>query len=170
MRKNQSGYTLLELLLYIAISGSLLLVISSFFGLTITSRSKYQAINDVNQEAYAAIAYINRTTRNASAISSPAAGTTSTALDIASESPNPATTSFSVDNGRLRVKTGNDPYVFLTNETVEVTNFSVQNLSRPSTPGTVRVSFTMKRKTSLQAKKYQFENNFITSASLRRQE
>lgn len=81
--KRQDGYTLLELLLYVAIVGSLLMSITYFFGIIADARIKNQSVSEVNDQGVALMDYLTQTIRNASSITSPTAGSLGTSLTLA---------------------------------------------------------------------------------------
>lgn len=76
----QKGYTLIELLLYVAIVGALLTSVTMFYGSAIEARVKGQSISEVEQQGALAIEYITQTIRNANAILAPDMGTTGSSL------------------------------------------------------------------------------------------
>ncbi|MBT4448042.1 MAG: prepilin-type N-terminal cleavage/methylation domain-containing protein, partial [Candidatus Komeilibacteria bacterium] len=47
---NKKGFTLVELILYVAIGSIVLLVITSFFQTNLSSRAKIKAISEVDQQ------------------------------------------------------------------------------------------------------------------------
>jgi len=95
----QRGYTLVELLLYIAMVGVILTAAVTYFGLVIDARVKNDTIAQVNDAGTALMDYYTRTIRNATSINSPTTGATATSLSLA------------VPNGTL------NPTVFNTNTT-----------------------------------------------------
>lgn len=68
---SSSGYTLIELLLYVTILGSLLTAISLYFSTSTESRVKNQSIAEVNLQGALLAERITQTIRNADSISSP---------------------------------------------------------------------------------------------------
>jgi type II secretory pathway pseudopilin PulG len=82
IHNTSSGYTLIELLLYISILGSLLLGISMYFVTSTSARVKNQSISEVDRQGALAMEYITQTIRNADSITSPAAGATDDALTL----------------------------------------------------------------------------------------
>lgn len=68
----QTGYTLIELLLYVTIVGSLLVSVSLFFGTVTDSRVKNQAVSEVDEQGAALMDYITQTIRNGTSITTPA--------------------------------------------------------------------------------------------------
>lgn len=78
----QYGYTLIELLLYVSILGSLLIAVSMYFALTADSRVKNQSIVEVDQQGALLMEQIAQTIRNADSITSPAVGATGDSLTL----------------------------------------------------------------------------------------
>jgi hypothetical protein len=78
----QKGYTLIELLLYVAIIGGLLISVTMFYGVTLNARVKSQSISEVEQQGALALDYITQTIRNATSITAPAAGATGSSLTL----------------------------------------------------------------------------------------
>ncbi len=79
----QSGYTLIELLLYVAMVGGLLTSVIFFYSTTIDARVKNQSIVEVNDQGAALMDYITQTIRNATSITSPTTGASATSLTLA---------------------------------------------------------------------------------------
>lgn len=79
---SQHGYTLVELLLYIALSGMLLTSLVYFFGTISEARIKNQTINEVNEQGAALMDQITQTVRNATGITAPAAGAGGSSLTL----------------------------------------------------------------------------------------
>lgn len=79
---SQAGYTLIELLLYVAILGGLLMSVTYFFGMTVDARVKNQSIAEVDDQGTAVMDYLTQTVRNASAIGAPFVGTSASSLSL----------------------------------------------------------------------------------------
>jgi type II secretory pathway pseudopilin PulG len=78
----QGGYTLLELLLYIAIVGGLLTAVTFFLGVVVDSRVKNESISDVDNQGTAIMDSMTQTIRNATSITVPAAGASGSSLTL----------------------------------------------------------------------------------------
>jgi len=78
----QAGFTLLELLLYVALVGGLLTLAISFYGTAIDARIKNQSIVEVNDQGTALMDHITQIIRSASSITSPTAGTSAASLTL----------------------------------------------------------------------------------------
>lgn len=81
--KTQAGYTLIELLLYVAIVGSLLTSITFFFGMIAEARVKNQTVSEVDEQGTAVMDYVTQTIRNATSITAPTVGLTGSSLTLA---------------------------------------------------------------------------------------
>lgn len=97
----QHGYTLIELLLYVAIVSSLLIATVSFFGAMITARVKAQTIAEVNDQGIALMDGITRTIRNATSVSAPSAGASGSSLTLVVPTAGLSPTIFDAGGGVL---------------------------------------------------------------------
>lgn len=165
--REQSGYTLIELLLYIAMVGVLLAAITAFFGVTTDARIKNQSITEVNEQGLFVLDTIAQVVRNGTSISSPAAGTTASQLTLAVPTAGLSPTVFDVSGGALRIKEGTASAVALTNSNVQVTSLSITNLTRSGTTGIVQISLTLSRVNTVGANPYDYTKTFTTSVGVR---
>lgn len=161
------GFTLVELLLYVAISSSILLVTSLFLQTLLESRIKNQTIAEVEQQGLMVMQSITQALRNAESVNSPTQGGTASTLSINTYIGANNPTVFDLSAGYLRVTEGVALPVTLTNSRVAVSALTVQNLSKVNTPGTVRLQFTISHQNSSGRNEYSFSKTFISSASLR---
>lgn len=164
---NQKGYTLIELLLYVAMIGILLLGASSFFSLSLSARIKSQSITEVNQQGVAAMEYITQTIRNATSITSPAAGATSNSLTLVVPNGSLSPTIFNLAGSTLQVKEGAAAAIALTNSTIGVGSLTFKNLSRSGTDGIIQISFVVSRTNAGGRPEYNYQQTFTSSVSLR---
>lgn len=144
MKKNysQSGFTLIELLLYVGIASSILLISTLFLQTLLESRVKNQTIAEVEQQGLQVMQIITQAGRNA-------VDTNFTSV-------------FSLSGGVIR-----ENGIALTNSRVTASALNFQNLSRASTPGTVRISFTLTHVNPVGRQEYNFSKTFYASATLR---
>jgi type II secretory pathway pseudopilin PulG len=77
-----TGYTLIELLLYVSILGSLLTAISLYFSTSTESRVKNQSIAEVNLQGALIMDRITQIIRNADSITTPAVNTCANSLTL----------------------------------------------------------------------------------------
>src|SRR5688572_10097470 len=164
------GFTLIELLMYVTIVGGLLISTSVFFALTAEARVKNQTISEVNQQGTAVIEHITRIIRNANGITSPAAGATATSLTVTVPTAGLSPTIFNASGGAtgtLQIKEGAGATTALTNSKVQVSALAFKNVSRPGTPGTIQVSFSLSRVNPSNRNEFEYEKTFTSSATLR---
>ena len=163
----QRGYTLIELLLYVGIVGSLLTAVTLYFATSTESRVKNQSIVEVNQQGTLAMEYITQTVRNADSITSPTAGNSASSLTLVVPTGAESPTIFDLASGALRSKKGAAAAVALTNGKVQITSLSFTNLTRASTPGVVQVSFTISRVNNTNKNEYDYQKTFTGTAAVR---
>ncbi|MFA5047433.1 MAG: prepilin-type N-terminal cleavage/methylation domain-containing protein [Patescibacteria group bacterium] len=164
---NQSGFTLIELLLYVVLAGVMLLSISVFFSLSLSVRTKTESVVEVEQQGTLAMKYMTQIIRNASNITTPIIGATSSSLTIAVPVGTKSPTIFDAASGTLRIKEGNSNYVRLTDSRVSVTNLIFSNLTGGDAKGIIRIQFTLGRQNSSSTNEYQYIQNFFGTATLR---
>lgn len=167
MNINRKGFTLIELLLYVALSSAILLVVSLFLATLLESRIKNQVIAEVEQQGIQAMQIITQAVRNADAINSPSIGTNATSLSINTIAAGNNPTVIDLSSGVIQIKEGVAAAIPLTNSKVTVSALSFFNLSRSSTPGTVRIQFTITVVNTSGKNEYSWSKTFIDTATLR---
>lgn len=100
-RQAQQGYTLLELLLYVTLIGSLLTTVTFFFATVTEARIKNQSIQEVNDQGTALMDTLTQTIRNATSISSPTIGTSASSLTLVVPTGALSPTVFNLNNAIL---------------------------------------------------------------------
>lgn len=165
--KKLRAFTLVEVLLYVSISSVMLLSASLFLSTLLESRIKNQTIAEVEQQGLQVMQIIAQTARNAEAIISPAQGTSASSLtlDVITAASDP--TVFDLSSGAIRITEGVGAAVALTNSRVTASALTFQNLSRASTPGTLRIQFTLTHVNPDGRNEYAFAKTFTASATLR---
>lgn len=164
---NKQGFTLIELLLYAVLVGSIVLALSVFFSMVLSSRVKNQTIAEVEQQGAQVMQTILQTARNAENITVPAVGASggSATLDVMNVADDP--TVFDLSSGAIRIKKGGGANVNLTSPLVTASGLTFTNLTRPSTPGNIAVSFTLTRVNTENKNDYDYTKTFYGTASLR---
>lgn len=164
MRK---GFTLVELLLYTAISASLLLMLSLFFHTALETRVKQQAIAEVEEQGTAAMQQLLQDARNAESIISPATSTSAGSLTLNMPGTAINTVVYDSAGGALRIMRGTTSTMALTNTRVSVSDVIFTNLSGFGTRGTLRAAFTLAYAASTTRAEYMYSRRFIGSATMR---
>lgn len=166
-KDNKSGFTLVELIIYIALMGVLLLALSGFFGLVLRSRVKTQSISEVEQQGIQVMQIISQTVRNSTTINSPSTGASGASLSVAVATPAKSPTVFDLSGGAIEIKEGAGAAVALTNSRVVASDLSFYNLTRSGTKGIVRIQFTLTRLNLSNRNELNYSKIFYATAALR---
>jgi type II secretory pathway pseudopilin PulG len=163
---SQGGYTLIELLLYVTILGSLLTAVVLFFTLMTDANTKNQSMAEVNDQGIAVMDQITQTIRNATSITAPAAAGSGASLTLVVPTGSLSPTVYSLSGTTLQIKEGAAAAVALTSNDVQVTNLTFANLTRSGTKGLVQVSFRMSRVNTSGRNEYDYQKTFTSSAEV----
>ncbi len=166
-RKNINGFTLVELLLYSVILGSLVFGLVGAAQVFLRTRARAQVIEEVDEQGLSVLRIITQITRNASAINSPGTNSSGASLSLNVPTAGLSPAKFALNNGAVTMVEGGNSVVNLTSAKVTVTGLSFSNLSGPGTPGNVRIQFTLGFNNPDGNADYTYSKNFIGSASLR---
>ncbi len=161
------GFVLIEVLVYIALIGFILIAVGTLATIANHARAKQVVEREVEDQGRQVLEEILQTVRNSSGIVLPASGVTGGTLSVAVDSALSSPTVFSLSGSTVQITEGSATAVSLTNSKVLATELSVQNLSRASTPGTVRVNFTLSGTITSGSAPFVYSKTFYGSASLR---
>jgi len=166
MKENNTGFTLLEILLYLGIVSIVLLAVGAiglniFFG-----KAKLTAIGEVSQNARFTIERIGESIRSAEVINNPVQGTfdSTLSLQMANLLENPTVVDL-LDN-TIRIRKGTGAITDLTSNEVTVTSLQFSNVSYSNTPGTIRIQMTVEAANPENRQEYSFEKTFYTTANI----
>ncbi len=166
--KSLRGLSLIEMLLYVAISSIILLSLSLLLTFLLSQRIKNQSISDVNQQGLQVMQLVTQTVRNARSIDTPSIGGTSSVLSMTMPDPLLSPTVFDVVNGVVRIKEGSNDVINLTNSHISISSLLFQNISSTSsTDRIVRVTFTVDHNNVNGRNENSFSKSFTGSATLR---
>lgn len=161
------GFTLLELVLSIALVSLLVGIISIFFTTMTRAQTKNQTILEVEGQGVAAMQIITQTIRNAISVNTPIPGSSAASLSLAVSNTAKNPTIFDVSENALRIKEGSAAPTPLTNSHIAISGLTFQNLSAPDTHGIIRTTFTLSYVNPNDTSEYDYSKTFISSASLR---
>lgn len=164
---SRNGFTLLEILLALGIAATVLLSASGLLGVVVDAQAKTQAAQEVHEQGFLALHQLLGLVRNAETVLAPLPGTTAATLtlDVIPAISDP--TSFSVSSDVLQIAEGSTAPQPLTNSRIRIVGFTAENLSRPGTPGTIRIQFTAEHINPQNRSASVVSETFIGSASLR---
>jgi prepilin-type N-terminal cleavage/methylation domain-containing protein len=164
---SRHGFTLLEVLLYVSIFGILVLSFSGFFSLIINSRSKGQAMMEINNQGSFLVNMITQKIRNTEDINLPSVGTGSASLSLDVVEINDDPTIFNTVGDVLYITEGVNSSVALTNNRVLVSNLNFNNVSLVDTPGLISFQFMLSHINLEGRQEYNYSKIFYGSASLK---
>lgn len=168
INKKNKGFTLIEILLFLGISATMLLVVSIFITFILQAGTKSQTVAEVEQQGLFAMQTITQVIRNSTSITSPTAGNSATSATFVVPTGALSPTIFDLSSGAIRIKEGAGTAVNLTNTEVTASALNFQNLSWTSTSGEVRISFTLTRNNPENKNEYDYSKTFYATAALRK--
>lgn len=160
------GFTLIELIIYIAILATILVVITGFLWLIVLDNIKGISYQEVQQNGRFALDKINREIKKATGINNPPSGNSDVSLDLAMADPDLDPTIFEVESGKLKITQGNNQSYYLTTDQTTITNLQFTNLSYNNTPGIVKVEMEINHVNPGSRIEYQAAINLKSSFSL----
>lgn len=174
MHKNQSGFSLIELLVYIFILSSLVLITTNLFMSLNNGRAQAEARADVDSNLRFALEKISQDIRSASSITTPnLAGATSTSLILIASS---STITYNVSSGKLRRQVDSGTPEDITSDRVEVnisdfplTFTRLENINSVFDPPKTNVSIeiSMKIRHKNDGPQYQYAESKKTTITIR---
>lgn len=165
--KKLQGFTLIELLLSLSIAAVILLAVSVFLSLLLQARIKSQAIAEVEEQGTHILSRVTQAVRNAQAIISPAPGGSSSALTLDMMQASQDPTVFNTSGGVILMNEAGSSFIPLVNSRISVSSAAFQNLSRPGTPGTIRIKLILSHVNPEGRNEYSYTKTFYGSASVR---
>jgi len=133
----------------------------------IAARVKNQTIAEVERQGAEAMALISQSVRNATAITSPAIGSSSASLTLSMAAPAVNPTVFSLAGGAIQMKEGSGSAVILTSPRLNLTALTFTNVSAATTPGVIRTQATISQVNPSGANEYSYTQTFYESTSIR---
>lgn len=141
MKKKQKGFTLIEILLYLAISVVMVVLIGSVGVNVLTTLASVHTEEELQYNSQFITEKIRTIVNDAETIGIPTSGATSSVLSLTMSDPAKNPTIIDVVDGRLRMQEGSDTPQFLSGQNVVVSAVTFSNVTYMGSDGTVRVSF-----------------------------
>ena len=163
--KNNQGFTLVEILIYSLLLGMIVTGFVSFALAISRVNNKNLSIIAVNSGARSVITEMNRSIRQADAVTVPAKGNSGS--NLALSLPNGEQVNYYSDNGILyRQNNGGSPLAVIDNRT-SLDNISFYNLSGPGEADNIKVEFTL-HSTPGAGPEFNYQKSFQTAIGLKR--
>ena len=163
----KKGFTLIEMLLYLSILSVVVLALSSFLFLAYNSRVKATVIAEIEQQGNQTMSIITQNIRNAQSITTPSSGSSASSLTLSEYSAPLSPTVFAQTGNIMQITEGSNAAIAISSNRVVVSGLTFQNLSRASTPGVIRIQFTLNHVNPSNIGQYIYSKTFTSSASLR---
>ena len=162
----EKGFTLIEVLIYIAIIG---IVVTSFitFSLSISeTKNKNYVIQEVHANSRVALNLISQKIRGTQGVVNPTEGDTSNTLvlDIPDTDDN---LTFNVEGNVLNITEGTAIPLAITSDEVKVTNLVFSNLTPTGERANIMVEITVEYNNAGTDIEYTYSQNLQTAVSLR---
>lgn len=167
MTKNRSGFTLVELLLYIAIVPLLLGAAIGVYYISTQSRIKQQTVSEVQGQGAIIVDVIADAIRTSDAVLSPAPTASSGSLILTMPNAAVSPTVFGVNANIINVTEGVGAPIPLHSDRVNVANLQFTNLNNLAANGSVQFSFELSYVNSSGRNEYDYSQTFYGSGSLR---
>ena len=169
--KYMAGFTLIEVMLYIAIFSAIIMVIAALAINSVAERQKNEVITTVNYQGEAAMEIIEQDIHEASSITSPSSGNTANAIQLNMPQTSINPTIFSTYNdgstNHLEISQGSPSVnTYLTNSHVSLSNLSFTNEGLSGTNGSVQISFSLSYKSTSTLEEFTYQNTFYGAASI----
>jgi type II secretory pathway pseudopilin PulG len=165
--KNQFGFTLVELLLYLGMATILLVGFTLLVPVLLEARLKNEIALEVDEQALQVMTLITQEIRNAESVVSPGVGLSggSLTLDVVNAAEDPMV--FSLNSGALGVTRGGGSFEALTNDKVVVTNLNFKNMSLVDTAGSVRVEFDLEYANNSNRAEFEYGKTYYGAGTLK---
>jgi hypothetical protein len=138
---NQAGFTLVEVLLYLSLSITILIISSLFLIRISESFIKQRIMTEVTQQSSRVIDLITDNIKEGTSVTQPINGEQSETLTIATGILATDPIVYSVSSGILYMSEAGGGNTALTNSNINISNISFRNLSHNNTSGTIGIYF-----------------------------
>ena len=161
------GFTLVEVILYVAFTGIVLLAAGSFSVQILLNRSRQISISEVTYNANFALLHVADAVSTALSVESPAEGEGATTLSLRTMSSSTDPILFYVEDGILKEQAGTSTSVALTTHDVVVRSLTLQNVSYAGSPSAIHIAIDIAHVNPNQRAESEFVQTFYTTAVVR---
>lgn len=162
----KKGYTLVELLIYISLVGSSLLIFVNFISVITSSGNKSSAISEVQQSAIQLNQEIHNIISNADSITSPVPGASSGTIEVIYSDPAQNPSIISLSTGIVEVSE-NGNVIQISSDKVIISNLQFQNNSGAAGVNLINYSYTSNFNNPDGRQDFFYEQNFYGSARIK---
>lgn len=163
----KTGFTLVEMLLYLAVSGVVLGAVASSVFFIWQVKVKTKAIYEVEQQGVFLMNYFAKAVENSDDVISPLQGQVENSLNLDSSTNGPGSIVLFEEEGKLVANEGSQTF-YLTSPAVLFSNLTFTNVSKSEKVKMVKISFTLSFKSNTSASEYYYQSNFYGSAIIQK--
>ena len=127
--QKQKGFTLMETVLYLALTVIIVGLLGAIAAHTFTGRAKTHSEEEVVYNAHFILTTLERTIEDAQGINTPLQSATSSELSLEMEDPTKDPTTFSLENGMLVMTEGAGTSTSLSTHSAEITDLVFSNIA-----------------------------------------
>jgi type II secretory pathway pseudopilin PulG len=167
IRDKGAGFTLIEFLIYMALTSIVLGAVAIFVTILLQVQAKNNAIVEVEENGVFVNSTLQYYIRNSRSIITPPAAAQGSSLSIEPTSPTDNPTIFSVVNNVLVLKKGSASDVPISSSAVRVTNIAFQNVSTGTSNKSIKYSYTLSHINPSGRNEYSFSKTFNGSVNIK---
>jgi prepilin-type N-terminal cleavage/methylation domain-containing protein len=170
---NQKGFTLVELLIYLAIMGVVAVSLVQFGLSVMAARSKTYVAQEVQANARLALEMMSRKIKMASGVNTGASvfksdpGVLSLVIVDGTKDTNPTVFDLDGDDGRLQMTEGSGPTGYLTSDEVKVTSLMFTDLTGNGDQENIKIEMSIAYDSTNDVI-YGYAKDYQTSVSVRK--
>ncbi|MDH4358867.1 MAG: hypothetical protein OEV37_02945 [Candidatus Berkelbacteria bacterium] len=166
--KKLKSFTLIELILYLALAGAIVIGISSLLVTIIQVKEKNKVIYEVEYQGTRLMDEISQSVRNARSVNAPDPGTSTSSLSLATDNPATNPTIFSLLEDKANIKEGAADPVDLTSSNVRITDLNFENSAIEAVlPDAIRIIFTVSYNAQDNRREHIYQKTYQTTVVLR---
>ena len=166
---NNKGFTLMEVLVYVAVLTIIILAVSSFFLWAIRSNTKTKALRETLDNTRRVMEIMTYEIKEAKSIYTPTTTSTQLSLETTHYSPEGEKTSyidFYLCDTQLCLKKESQDPITLTSDSVEINNLLFRRIVSGESPS-IQIDLTINYKNPQGRPEYQASVNLVSTVALR---
>jgi len=167
MKKNKQAFSLLETILYIAISSTILTLMSFMLITLLGHKTKNYAQSEIESQGLFIMETIQEDIRNAKTITNPTKGSTDQTLILQKKEISKSPIIFELTNKKITRKEGLNTAQNLNSEKTEISEITFETDGNMDTEGTVKITFKINFKNTGNHLDLKYEKIFTSSANIR---
>jgi len=167
IENKKPGFTLMEVILYLALIAIVVTVFSSLLYLIMSSKVKAQTIREVEFQGQLIIDNIDKSIKNSFSVNSPLPGNTQASLSLNTYQVVNNPTIYSLSSNQVNVQEASNPAISLNTSEYPVTNLTFTNVANTDSPDIIKIQFTISRQNPNNRQEFNYSKNFYGTISTR---